>query len=207
MKNRKRFERILPPGYREVYRLDATTSKIGLLFNLIGLAMMVAVFVVGCIPIWMRGEKIFLHYGILLLPAILLGVLITIPYMVLHELVHGFAYRALTGEKLKFGITRSCAFCGVPHVYTYRRTASVAVILPFLIFSILLICMTVVFFFTSSFLYFVFLTVFCCHFGGCCGDLYVFLLLHLKFRSRELLMQDTGPAQTFYLPKNEKIDF
>ena len=131
MKNTKRFERILPPGYREVYRLDATNVKVGLLFNLIGLLMMVAAFALGCIPFWMRGEKIITHYGMLLSPAIFLDALITLLYMVLHELVHGLAYRIMTGERLKFGISWSCAFCGVPHIYTYRKTASVAVILPF----------------------------------------------------------------------------
>lgn len=207
MKNTKRFERILPPGYREVYRLDATNVKVGLLFNLIGILMMVAAFVLGCIPFWMQGEKVIAQYGMLLIPASTLGALITLLCIVLHELVHGLAYMLMTGEQMKFGISWSCAFCGVPHIYTYRKTASVAVILPFLIFSALLIALTVISFFISPFFYFVFLIVFCCHFGGCSGDLYVFLLLHLRFRSRELLMRDTGPEQTFYLPENNKIDF
>ena len=44
-------------------------------------------------------------------------------YLVLHELVHGAVYKALTHQKLTFGFTLTVAFCGVPDVYTSRKTA------------------------------------------------------------------------------------
>ena len=40
--------------------------------------------------------------------------ILLILYIILHELTHGAAYKILTHEKLTFGITLTCAFCGVP---------------------------------------------------------------------------------------------
>ena len=72
---------------------------------------------------------------------VLLGALLI--YIMLHELTHGAVYKALTHEKLKFGITWSAAFCGVPEIFTYRSTAIRSLIAPFTLFSLILIPLTV----------------------------------------------------------------
>jgi len=120
-------------------------------------------------------------------------------YLVLHELLHGLAYRALTGEKLTFGISWSCAFCGVPQIYTYRKTAIIAVIAPFAVFTVLLIPILVLLYFYSPLYYLIAAFIFGLHLGGCSGDLYALYLLAVKYRDRKTLMRDTGPEQFFYV--------
>ena len=41
-------------------------------------------------------------------------------YMVLHELTHGLFYKIFTHEKLKFGMTLTVAYCGIPRIYTKK---------------------------------------------------------------------------------------
>ena len=124
-------------------------------------------------------------------------------YIVLHELVHGIAYKALTGEKLTFGVSWSCAFCGVPHVYTYRKTAVISVISPFAVFTLLFIPIILILYPISPLYYLIAAFLFGMHLGGCSGDLYVFYLLTVKFKSKETLMRDTGPEQFFYVPDEQ----
>ena len=121
-------------------------------------------------------------------------------YIILHELVHGIAYKLLTHRKLTFGLTATVAYCGVPDIFVYRSTALIALLAPFLLFSLvagLAIC------FLSApldrFLAAVFLGL---HVGGCVGDLYDTLLYLTRFRSPDTLMKDTGPTQYFYEPSD-----
>jgi hypothetical protein len=123
-----------------------------------------------------------------------------IVYVVLHELVHGIAYKTLTGEKLTFGMSWSCAFCGVPHIFTYRSTAIVAVVAPFAVFTILFIPILVFLYSFSPLYYLIAAFVFGLHLGGCSGDLYVLYLLTVKYKDSKTLMRDTGPEQYFYIP-------
>ena len=122
--------------------------------------------------------------------------------MVLHELIHGAAYKKLTGEKLTFGMSWSCAFCGVPNIFTYKRCALISVLAPFVIFSLIFIPLTVALYFVDTHYYLLSALLLGLHLGGCCGDLYVSLLLLFKFKNKKLLMRDTGPEQFFYLPEN-----
>ena len=138
MKQEKNFERELPSGYRQAKYINAKNAKFGLLFNLIALLVFAAVMVVAVLLL--RGkedfsfvEDVFMNDYYFL--ALLVFCFVMVGYVVLHELVHGIAYKALTGEKLTFGISWSCAFCGVPHIYTYRRTAMISVVAPFAVFS------------------------------------------------------------------------
>ena len=125
-------------------------------------------------------------------------------YIVLHELVHGCAYKTLTGEELTFGISWSCAFCGVPSIFTYRRTMLIAVLAPFVLFTLIFIPMTIVFYFVNPIYYLAMALVFASHLGGCAGDLYVYYLLMTKFKSEKTLLRDTGPEQFFYVPGEEE---
>ena len=122
-------------------------------------------------------------------------------YIVLHELVHGAAYKALTHQKLTFGMTLTVAFCGVPDIYTSRKTAIIALTAPLVVFSIVFLALMACFR-TSNPIYFaVFSILFSIHLGGCVGDMYMTLLLMTRFKDPRLLMRDTGPAQTIYLPE------
>lgn len=191
------FERELPEGYSEVYSIDAADKKIGLRLNIAALAVSLILLL---IPLVWMGVPRFASGHMLLFIVLLLGSIIV--YLVLHELVHGIAYKLLTHEKLTFGLTATVAYCGVPDIYVYRRAAMISLLAPFTVFGILFLLGTIVFW--SSLAGYIFGILFAVHCGGCAGDLYDTFLYLTRFRNPKTLMRDTGPKQTFYLPEPEE---
>ncbi len=195
----KTFETELPDGYRQVYSIDAKDQKTALLLNGGGLVLLVLVLLPFALT--MDFKALFDSFDLAtigLFYLIFLGGLIA--YMVLHELVHGAAYKLLTHRKLTFGISWSCAYCGVPDIYVYRRTALISLLAPFVTFTVILLPLTLAFR-NNPVVYTSLALLFACHISGCSGDLYDTVLLLFRLRDPRLLMRDTGPAQTFYLPK------
>lgn len=190
----KNFEKELPAGYREAYSIDAKNKKTALIMSLAAL-LITAVLVVGAWLIVRPYEHSMHHFVARSL--ILLAVLIS--NVILHELVHGLAYKLLTGQKLTFGITFSAAYCGVPDIFVYRRTALISLLAPFTVFSVLFIALALLL--RDPWSKFEALLVFAIHAGGCIGDLYDTFLYLFKFRDPRTLMRDTGPKQTFWLPE------
>lgn len=198
----KNFEKELPNGYRQALYINAKEAKFGIIFNLIGFVIMAIVMAIAFLPLITSGrlaQGIFDIEPLQLMISDVVLILALLVYIVLHELVHGVAYKALTGEKLTFGISWSCAFCGVPHIFTYRKTALIAVVAPFAVFSVILIAVTVMLYFVSPLYYLMTALVFGIHLGGCSGDLWVLYLLSFKFKKKTVLMRDTGPEQFFYV--------
>lgn len=185
------YEKELPAGYREIYSIDAKDSKVGVLMNIAALALSAIIIVIGWFAI--RPTDFFGSYSIL---RNVLFIVVCFGYVILHELVHGAAYKALTGQKLTFGISMTVAYCGVPQIYVYRRAALISLLAPFVVFNI--VFLVPVFLFTNAWDKFYCLVLFALHFGGCAGDLYDTLLYLFRFRSPKILMRDTGPKQTFY---------
>lgn len=203
--DKKNFEKELPEGYKQVLYINAKDVKFGILFNLIGLVIMAAVMALAILPLGLSGRLSFdiIEVGLSRMQISCLILLLSLlAYMVLHELIHGAAYKKLTGEKLTFGMSWSCAFCGVPNIFTYKRCALISVIAPFAIFSLIFVPLTVALYFVDPLYYLLSALLLGLHLGGCCGDLYISLLLLFRFKSKELLMRDTGPEQFFYLPEN-----
>lgn len=190
----------LPAGYREVFHIDAKSKKVGFVFTVVSLVITVAsLFVIGLLTDLSSIADAVKEGSILIPYLVLLAGLFL--YIVLHELVHGAAYKALTHQKLTFGITLTVAFCGVPDIYTSRKTALIALTAPLVVFSIVFLALMAGFR-TSNPVYFaVFSILFSIHLGGCVGDMYMTLLLMTRFKDPRLLMRDTGPAQTIYLPE------
>ena len=200
MNTSKTFESTLPEGYREVFHIDARNKRIGLILNGVALGAFLLVLLLGLIPYMIVGFP-RIEFDLLRFYLVYLGWFAALLlYLVLHELTHGVAYKGLTGARLTFGLSWSCAFCGVPQIYTYRRTALVALLSPFLLFSVLFLGMTVGFYFLNPILYLASLALLGMHLGGCSGDLYMTYLLLVRFRKETLLMRDTGPEQWIYLP-------
>ena len=196
---RKNFEKELPEGYGQVYRIDATEKKTGIIFNLAALIIMLGVFIIGMIPAFIRGFDLSTTEPHLALIALAVFFASMILYIILHELVHGVAYKALTKQKLTFGLALSCAFCGVPTIYTYRRCALIALLSPFVTFSVLFVALSVWMFFLGSLFYMLSLLLLSMHIGGCVGDLYMSWLFVTRFKSPDTLIRDTGPEQTVYV--------
>lgn len=135
--------------------------------------------------------------------ALLVTCVVLFVYVILHELVHGITYKIFTGSKLTFGITLTVAFCGVPDIYVRKKASIAALIMPFTVFSVIFIALTVGLWFVSP-LYGIFSgAIFAIHLGGCVGDLHWTLLYLTKFKSCNTLMRDTGPTQWLYIPKSE----
>ena len=200
------FEKELPSGYKQALYINAKNAKFGIIFNLIALAVLAIVMVFAVLSLYFSDK---LSFKILelsftqLIVAYLIFFSSIIAYIVLHELIHGIAYKALTGEKLTFGISWSCAFCGVPNIFTYRKTAIISVIAPFATFTLLFIPLLILLYCFSPLYYLIAAFIFGLHFGGCSGDLYVLYLFAAKFKSEKTLMRDTGPEQFFYVPDEE----
>jgi hypothetical protein len=196
----KNFERELPDGYREVYRIDALDKKTGLVMNIAALLISAVTILLLLIPFFTGAMAVAedLFTVVLIAFGSYLGIF---AYIILHELVHGAAYKLLTGEKLTFGFSWSCAFCGVPHIYVNRRIAFISLVSPLIAFTVLFGALITLFAFISAELYLVVSIIFCMHLGGCVGDMYVTGLLLFKLRHKDILMRDTGPMQTFYIPE------
>ncbi len=187
------FERAIPEGYREVYHIDAANRKTGLLLTL-------GSFLIAAGLIWFFFVTIDLsgmdHRNLLKYYLVFLAVMLA--YIILHELTHGAVYKALTKEKLRFGITWSAAFCGVPDIYTYRDTALKSLAAPLVLFSVILIPLLLWLYRVDTGWYLVAGLIFSLHISGCIGDLYMTALLLAKFRDPATLMRDTGPEQWIY---------
>ncbi|MCD8345930.1 MAG: DUF3267 domain-containing protein [Oscillospiraceae bacterium] len=186
------FECSLPSGYHEAFVIDATKGKFSLWLNVVAMALMVVIAVPLVAIIFITAEEITINSTFLL---ILCGLLIV--YTILHELTHGIAYKAMTGEKLTFGLTLTVAYCGVPKIFVYRKTALVALLAPFTVYSILFIALMIAL--PDPTMKLAVALLFAIHFGGCAGDLYDTFIYLTKFRDPTTLMQDTGPRQVFYV--------
>ena len=197
----KNFEKELPANYREVLHINAKNAKFGIIFNLLALVILAVVMFVAFIPL--KGTDLTsvpVESGAMLI-GYFVFLISMIVYIVLHELVHGIAYKALTHEKLTFGLSWSCAYCGVPSLYVSRRTALIALAAPLVTFTLILLPLTAVLLFVHPYVYIAAAFLFGLHLGGCSGDMYMLLLLLFKYRDGALLMRDTGPEQFLYLPQ------
>lgn len=190
----KKFEKELPQGYEADFTVDAENKKTAVLMNVAALVITAILIVASYFLIkptdFLENFRVSRYF-------IVVGVLFV--YIVLHELVHGIAYKLMTKQKLKFGITFSAAFCGVPDIYVYRKTALISLLAPLTVFSVLLILAAVLLKNEWDKLYA--LILFSIHFGSCAGDIYDTVLYLFKFRDSSVLMRDTGPKQTFYVLK------
>ena len=199
----KACETVLPENYNEVYHIDAKSKKTGILLNLCSFIPVIGILVLfACTvsPAEFGFEELSDFPKLLLFfVGLLFGIF---AYVVLHVLTHGVVYKLLTKQKLTFGLSWSCAYCGIPNVYVYRKTAILALIAPFALFTLILLPLTIVFAFINVYLYIIFGFVFAMHFGGCSGDLYMFFLLLFKYKNPALLLRDSGPEQWLYLPEN-----
>lgn len=195
----KNYEAELPQGYREVFHINAKDGKTGILLTLASLVPMVLVLAVAFIAtVLIRPHRASSDPAIFV--PVLGGLCVCMTaYLVCHELLHGAAYKALTGQKLTFGMSWSCAFCGVPDIYVYRKASMIALILPFAVFGVIFGVLTVALFFVNGLAFWASAFLLATHAGGCIGDLYLFCLFLFRYRDRDLLMRDSGPEQWIYV--------
>jgi hypothetical protein len=190
----KDYELELPTGYESALTIDATDKKFALRMNLAAIvpivpALLLARRMLRNVSVELSARKMLLFIGAML------------AYIVLHELLHGIAYRLLTHRRLSFGLKLTCAYCGVPDIYCYRRTALISLLAPFTVFTVVFGALSV--FPGDTFLRVCSVILLGLYVGGCAGDLYDTWLYLTRFRDPLTLMRDTGPAQTFYVKAPE----
>ena len=187
----------LPEGYEAVREIDAVGNK-RVAVGLNAAALLISA-LSGTLLYFLRFRRFTftvdeINFGAYLL--FTLGLLLSMfVYLVLHELVHGIVYKLMTREKLTFGISFSCAYCGVPDVFVTKKTALSALVAPFAVFTVAF-ALPIAFVGDYAALFLSFLLVL--HLGGCAGELYDMILLLFVIKG-DVLMKDTGPKQTFYV--------
>lgn len=206
MDKRKNYENSIPQDYVLVKHVDAKKdTKLIIVYTLLSFVPLLIIVPILCFIAWSYNgynlfevSKIPYYYA-----ALLITLVVLIIYVILHELVHGITYKILTGAKLTFGLTLAVAFCGVPDIYVRKKASITALVMPFLVFSIIFIALTIGLWFVSP-LYGIFSgMVLSAHLGGCVGDLHWTLMYLTKFRHCNTLMRDTGPQQYLYIPQSE----
>ena len=188
---KKTFESELPEGYKAVYEVDAKNGKTVVLLNIAAFAVAAICIFISYLII--RPAEFFDNYSFVRAVIFISAMLL---YIVLHELVHGAAYKILTKQKLTFGLTLSVAYCGVPDIYVYRRAALIALLAPFVLFIPVFLLPAI--FLPDAWDRFYCLILFSLHLSGCSGDIYDAFLYLFRFKDETVLMRDTGPKQTFY---------
>lgn len=199
MKNAN-FERELPSAYRQALYINAKNTKFGFIMNVAAILITALTVSLAVIPIsgkivWSKTlleSKTLLAYLVFLASMVL--------YVILHELVHGLAYLILTKEVPTFGISFTCAFCGVPGIYTYRKTALIAITAPFAVFTLIFGGLTAYLYFVNPFYYLLSAIMLGLHLGGCIGDIYLTLLMLFRYKNPKTLMRDTGAEQYIFVP-------
>ena len=195
------YYKILPEGYEEAKVVDAKEKKTSVLFVVFSFVL-TAIILLPILLTFGGLRSLAEEYGrtnMLIADGVFLVCMVL--YIVLHELVHGAAYKSMTHQKLTLGFTLTVAFCGVPDIYTSRKTALVALLAPFVTLSVILIPLTIWFYSFNRLYYLLSGVLFAIHFGGCIGDLYMTYLLLFKYKDPRTLMNDTGPKQTIYVMK------
>jgi len=193
---KKTYETQLPDGYKEAMVIDAKSKKFGLIVNILAVVITVVSIAVSFLVIGPVGFEKFFS-----LSRYLVFLVILFAYIVLHELTHGLAYWLLTKRKLTFGVSLTVAYCGVPDIFVYRKTALISLLSPFTVFTVIFLGAAILLPEPVDKLYA--LILFSVHFGGCAGDLYDTFIYLTRFRDPTVLMQDTGPKQTFYVKSSD----
>ncbi len=183
----------LPQGFTENFRIDAKKTSVGVILNLIGFAIALIAAVVCYLAKF--GLNFAFDFDYMTASALFaLGVCLIL-YLIIHELTHGLAYKILTKQKLKFGLTLTVAYCGLKEGYVNKKTALISILAPCVIHSIWMIvaiCLV-----PANIWAIALILLFALHFGGCVGDLWGACILIFKYAGKSVLMSDSGPCQIF----------
>ncbi len=187
--------RSLPEGYQETLQINLQKDKkTSLRVNLGGALAMVIVFLLGhfIVPVTefkalmdLEGGAFFLRFG-----ALLAGY---VAYIVLHELTHAAAMKAVGGGRVVFGFTGVYAFAGSHEDYFDKNAYHLVALSPLVVWGVIFGALAlllprswfwVVWFLQAG------------NIGGSAGDIYVTLKL-LKHPAT-ILVRDTGVDMTVY---------
>ncbi len=183
----------LPDGYHELYAINLQKNKkASLLVNLfsIFIAIVLIVPMHFVIPIstlfsMEEGLKIYiLRYAALIVLMIL--------YIVLHELVHGFAMKICGTKKVKYGFTGIYAFAGSTDFYDKKSYIFIA-LAPVILWGIVLAAVNP---FVPAAWFWVVYFIQILNLSGAAGDFFV-TVKFLRF-PKDILIKDCGVGMTVF---------
>ena len=187
--------RSLPEGYQETLQINLQKDKkTSLRVNLGGALAMVIVFLLGhfIVPVTefkalmdLEGGAFFLRFG-----ALLAGY---VAYIVLHELTHAAAMKAVGGGRVVFGFTGVYAFAGSHEDYFDKNAYHLVALSPLVVWGVIFGALALLL--PGSWFWVVWFLQ-AGNIGGSAGDVYVTLKL-LK-RPATILVRDTGVDMTVY---------
>lgn len=182
----------LPENYKLDKTIDMKKMSTNIFLNVINILFVIISFLI-LIPLKFKEIKFdnLIELSIVMFIA-LIGFII---YIVLHELTHGLFYKIFTKQKLTFGVSLTYAYCGVPNIYVRKKEAIIACLSPLIIFSI--IFLTLIFILPPNYINLSIIILFSFHFGGCSGDIFLSLILLIKY-DKDTYIKDTGPTQYIY---------
>ena len=182
----------LPENYKLDKTIDMKKMSTNIFLNVINILFVIISFLI-LIPLKFKEIKFdnLIELSIVMFIA-LIGFII---YIVLHELTHGLFYKIFTKQKLTFGVSLTYAYCGVPNIYVRKKEAIIACLSPLIIFSI--IFLTLIFILPPNNINLSIIILFSFHFGGCSGDIFLSLILLIKY-DKDTYIKDTGPTQYIY---------
>ena len=189
----------LPEGYVLAKHISAKDAKTKIIYALLSFVPVIVLFIAAFLTVYYTCGLSDAGDGIFRIISFVVTCLVYIAYIVLHELVHGAVYKICTGRKLKFGMSLTYAFCGVPDVYVYRKAAIPAIIMPFAVFTVVFTGLTVGAYFVNPLLFIEAAIILGLHLGGCVGDLHLTALFATRYTKPSTLMRDIGPEQFIYV--------
>lgn len=186
-------EHTLPEGYREIYSINLQKDKkIALLLNSLSVVIMVAMVVAMhfIVPVYNLFDAYagmgayWIRFGSL--------IVLTVAYLVLHELVHGIAMKICGTKKVKYGFTGVYAYAGSEDYY-YKKPYIFIALAPVVLWGVVLAVINV---FVSPQWFWVIYLIQVANLSGAAGDLFV----TIKFcrMPKDILIQDSGVGMKVY---------
>jgi len=177
----------LPEGFSLYRTVDLNTTKLKLWINL-ALLPILAAFVV--VPIWLRGEFIFVFA--VWQPLATIAAMIAV--ILLHELVHGLSFRLFGGGKPTYGHKLPFyLYAACENRYITKRSYVVIALAPLVVITVVLavVCALV----PGSWFWVVYFAL-VINAVGSVGDIYISLLLTRM--PKDVLVVDSGTAMQIY---------
>ena len=186
----------LPEGYREIYSVDLQKNKkMAIFVNLLAVVIAVILvlpmlFVVPISTLFSMEDGMksyFVRFFALLI--------LTIVYMVLHELVHGISMKICGTKKVKYGFTGMYAFAGSKDYYDKKSYIFIA-LAPVVLWGIVLAVINP---FVPAEWFWVIYLIQIMNLSGAAGDLFV----TVKFSQlpSDILIQDYGVGMKVFSGK------
>ena len=160
---------------------------------IISVVISIVIFSIGCLIVpfsWIHNDEFFLFQVSRFLVCFM--IFLILPFIIAHELIHGFFFKRFSGEKANYGFT-NLRFYARCKAYFYRNHYLIITLSPVILLGVLLLLLS--FFLPIGWFWriYIFQIV---NFCIASGDIHT--AISLRKLSSDTLIWDTGNAVTFY---------